>query len=186
MKPVVADCAEWPDCAKITASGCRIRFLNASWMQPNGWSFEQVLCRKPIPRRTVSVSTFSDLNGSGGSSTSAPKLLTILKGHSFCNLSARRARPFLTRTSSEHGFTGTSALELTDLHSERSSCFGKLMFLPKVSGSVSPQLWQDMSSAWSLLRYAPSPPTRGAWIETPPSTPFLAAIPVAPHAGGVD
>jgi hypothetical protein len=29
-----------------------------------------------------------------------------------------------------------------------------------------PHLWQYISSAWSKLPHAPSPPTRGAWIET--------------------
>src|ERR1039458_2486446 len=39
------------------------------------------------------------------------------------------------------------------------------MFFLKVSGKVSPQLWQDMSSAWSLLRHAPSPPRGGRGLK---------------------
>ena len=46
--------------------------------------------------------------------------------------------------------------------------------------------WIETIAVGECAVLAESPPTRGAWIETPARPLGHRALPVAPHAGGVD
>ena len=146
-------------------AGAELRLRMSRGFRPMGCASGESRLGSRSYRRIVFASTFSDLNGSDASSTSAPRSPTILKVHLFCDRSAWTAGAYLARTSSDHEFPRVSARPPTDVYSD--GCHGarQIAFFIWRLRILSPQLWQHMSSAWSLLRYAPSPPTRGRGLK---------------------
>ena len=93
------------------------------------------------PARTAFASTFSDLNGSGASSTSAPRSPTILKAHSFCDPSARLQE--LISRGPQASMDSPGYPRAANRHaSKRCCCTRQGAFFICRLAIVSPQLWQ--------------------------------------------